>query len=159
MPQYDIILDNPWETDDDLIETLMFLSKLPTPYRLSLFSLNFYPGTELYRKAKMDCIITDDLKDVYRKHFHRCNKTYLNNLFFLLNDYALNGVGISSKIMFLLTNQKMRQFNLHWVVYIFLKILSFPLTMKRRFNYFVQGGLKYIVIFSSSIKRRKIKVF
>ncbi len=142
--QYDIILDNPWETDEDLIETLMFLSKLPAPYRLSLFSLNFYPETELYRKAKMDGIITDDLNDVYRKHFHRCNKTYLNSLFFLLNDYALNGVGISSKIMFLLTNQKMRQLNLHWLLYILLKILVFPLTMKRRFNYLLREGLKDI---------------
>lgn len=143
-PQYDIILDNPWETDEDLIETLMFLSKLPTPYRLSIFSLNFYPETELYIKAKMDGIITDDLKDVYRKHYHNCNRTYLNNLFFLLDNYASNGVGISSKIMFFLTNQKMRQLNLHWLLYILLKILVFPLTPTKRFNYLIQEGLKAI---------------
>ncbi len=143
-PQYDIILDNPWETDEDLIETLMFLSKLPTPYTLSLFSLNFYPETELYRKAKMDGIITDDLNDVYRKHFRNCKKTYLNSLFFLLNEYALNGVGISTKIMSLLTNQKMRQLNLHWLLYILLKIFIFPLNMKRRFFHLVQEGLKDI---------------
>ena len=35
---YDIILDSPWDTDQDAIETLMFLSKLPTPYKLNLFS-------------------------------------------------------------------------------------------------------------------------
>ena len=31
---YDIILDSPWDTDKDTIETLMFLSKLPTPFQL-----------------------------------------------------------------------------------------------------------------------------
>ena len=45
--KYDIILDNPWETDQDQIETLMFLSKLPVPYWLTLFSLNFFPGTDI----------------------------------------------------------------------------------------------------------------
>jgi radical SAM superfamily enzyme YgiQ (UPF0313 family) len=80
-PKYDIILDNPWETDEDLIETLMFLSKLPTPYILSIFSLSFYPGTELYMKAIKDGIIKDDIKDVYRKRYHDNKKTYLNSLF------------------------------------------------------------------------------
>ena len=126
-PQYDIILDNPWETDENLIETLMFLSKLPTPYRLSLFSLAYYPGTELYRKAIKDGIITDDLKEVYRKRFHDCNRTYLNRLFFLLSSYASHGVGISSKIMFLLTNQKVQQLHLHWLLYGILEILKSPL--------------------------------
>lgn len=142
-PQYDIILDNPWETEQDLIETLMFLSKLPTPYRLCHFSLSFYPGTELYSKAKQDGIITDDLEDVYRKHYNNCNTTYWNNLFFLLDNYASNGVGIPPKIMFLLTNHTMRKLNLHWLVYLLLKILLFPLTMKR-FNYLAREGLKDI---------------
>ena len=45
---YDIILDNPWEADAELAETLMFLTSLPVPYTLNLFSLSFYPATELY---------------------------------------------------------------------------------------------------------------
>ena len=145
MPQYDIILDNPWETDEDSIETLMFLSKLPTPYRLSIFTLSFYPGTELYIKAKKDGIINDDLNDVYRRHFHDCNKTYLNSLFFLLNDYASKGAIISPKIMILLTNRKIRQLYIHWLLYYILSIMiSFlPLT-KKHFKYLVQEGLKDI---------------
>ena len=145
MPQYDIILDNPWETDEDSIETLMFLSTLPTPYKLSLFSLSFYPGTELYTKAKKDGIIIDDLKDVYRKRFHTCNSTYLNSLFFLLKYYALINVRISPKIMFLLTNQRMRQLNIHLLLYYILstsKVLL-PLTRKH-FHYLILKGLKYI---------------
>jgi radical SAM superfamily enzyme YgiQ (UPF0313 family) len=142
-PQYDIILDNPWETEKDLIETLMFLSKFPAPYTLYLFSLNFYPATDLYRKAKAEGIITDDLTDVYRKHFNECHKNYLNSLFLLLNDYSSIGARISPKIMLFLTNQKMRQLNLHWLLYILLKISS-PFFKVQRFNYLAIECLKDI---------------
>ena len=124
-PQYDIILDNPWETDDDLIETLLFLVKFPAPYHFSLFSLVFYPETELYRKAKEDGLITDDLRDVYRKHLHNsCKKTYLNRLFFLLDRCASEGIGLSPKIMSLLTNQKLRQLRLSWLLYAMVHAIS-----------------------------------
>ena len=110
---YDIILDNPWETDEDLIETLMFLSKLPTPFQLSIYSLIYYPGTDLYRKAKKEGIIKDDLKDIYRKHLQGCTNTHLNKLFFLLNDYAMIGIGISPIIMFILTHKVTKKLYLH----------------------------------------------
>lgn len=154
-PYYDIILDNPWETEENLIETLMFLSKLQTPYRLSYFSLNFYPGTELYKKAKSDGIITDDLKDVYRKHYHGCKKTYLNSLFFLLNDYTSSGVGISWKIMSILTNQKVRQLNLHWPLFFTLKILAIPF----KINYLFRESLKDIKRGDWSRIRRHTRYF
>jgi len=121
--KYDIILDSPWDTDEDSIETLMFLSKLPTPFVLTLFSLVFFPGTDLYTKAKKEGIIKNDLNDIYRKHYLGCKKTYLNSLFFLLNDYALIGVGISTKIMFFLTNKITRKLHLHWLLFRFLKLL------------------------------------
>ena len=121
--RYDIILDSPWDTDEDTIETLMFLSKLPTPFKLTLFSLVFFPGTELYRKAKKEGIIKDDLNDVYRKHYHGCKKTYLNGLFFLLNKYAFIGVGITPKIMSFLTHKKTRQLQLYRPLIMILKIL------------------------------------
>jgi len=143
--EYDIILDNPWETEEDLIKTLMLLPKLATPYYLRIFSLAYYPGTELYIKAKMDGIITDDVKDVYRKDFLNVNGTYLNNIFLLLHKYAFNGFDISSKTMFLLTNQKMRQLKLHWLLYILLRNMVFPIKMKmKRIKSSVQRGLKDI---------------
>lgn len=118
VPVYDIILDNPWETDEDLIKTLMFLTKLPPPYDLCLFSLTFYPGTELYEKAKQEGIIVDDLEDVYRKHYSICKKSYLNRLFFLLS--KTDG-RISTKIMSLLTNRKLRKLKLNWGLYIIIR--------------------------------------
>ena len=119
---YDIILDSPWDTNKDAIETLMFLSKLPTPYKLNLFSLLFYPGTDLYRKAKADGIVKNDVDDVYRKHYHGCRPTYLNDLHFLLNEYVTINVGISPKIMSFLVNEKMRKLKLSFALYKFLKI-------------------------------------
>lgn len=141
IPRYDIILDNPWETDEDLVETLMLLAKLPVPYQLSLYSLTFYPGTELYEIAKREGIITDDLREVYRKYFQGCKKTYLNRLFFLLNEYAPNGGRISPKMMSLLTNRKLRQLKISWLLYIKLKIWAIPFIIQR-LEYLLHEGLK-----------------
>jgi len=130
--KYDIILDSPWDTDEDLIETLMFFSKLPTPFQLTLYSLVFFPGTELYRKAKKEGIIKDDLNDVYRKHYHGCKNTYLNKLFFLLNEYVFIGVGIAPKMMSFLTHKKTRQLHMGKPLFMILKIF-YPFFKIKRF--------------------------
>lgn len=49
---YDVILDNPFEEDRDLIETLSVLKKIPKPFQLQLFSLMFYKGTDIYDMFK-----------------------------------------------------------------------------------------------------------
>lgn len=143
-PLYDIILDNPWETEEDLIETLMFLAKLPTPYNIILYSLTFYPETELYRRAKREGIITDDLKDVYRKYYHGCKRTYLNRLFFLLNDYASGRGGISLNTMSLLTNRKLRQLRLSWLLHSLMLMIAIVHSKVRRLLYVLHEGVKDI---------------
>lgn len=143
VPHYDIILDNPWETDEDLIDTLMFLTKIHPPYQIQYFSLTFYPGTELYEKAKRDGIITNDLQDVYRKDYFNFKKTYLKRLFFLLNEYAFYGVGISTKQMRLLTNRRIMRMKMHLLLYIIFKAGTYPLKLKR-FNRLVYEGFKDI---------------
>jgi len=140
-PKYDIILDNPWETEADLIETLMFLSKLPAPYMLVIYSLIFYPETELYRKAKKDGIISDDLNRVYRKSYYGCKNTYLYRIFLLLNQHVSTGSRISPKIMFLMTNRKSRQLKLSQLLFIILKITgSF-----KRLKFLLYEGFKDIL--------------
>ncbi len=121
---YDIILDSPWDTEQDNMETLMFLSKLPTPYVLNLFSLVFYPGTDLYRKAKKEGIVKNDINDIYHRYYHGCKPTYLNSLHFLLHDYVSIDIGISPKIMALLINKKMRLLKLNWILFWILKMLN-----------------------------------
>jgi len=48
---YDLILDNPFETEDDKREGLEFLLKIPKPYSLAAFALKFFPGYKITEKA------------------------------------------------------------------------------------------------------------
>jgi radical SAM superfamily enzyme YgiQ (UPF0313 family) len=82
-PMYDIIVDNPWETDKDQLQTLDLLLQLPKPYHLNLFSLTLFPGTALYDRAKAEGILTDDHAQVYEKSIIAPRRTYMNGLFYL----------------------------------------------------------------------------
>ena len=55
---YDLIIDNPFETKQDKIENLRVLMDAPKPCLLSVYSLTYYPGTELYDK-----VCGENLKD------------------------------------------------------------------------------------------------
>jgi len=86
---YDIIIDNPYETNEDLVQTIELVSKFPKPRYFKMFSLCFFPGTELYEKAKKDGTLPDEEElKAYKKNFlslyHR-KKKYLNLVFSLLN--------------------------------------------------------------------------
>jgi len=86
--RYDFILDNPWETEQDIESSIRLYMKLGKPCVLSPFSLTFYPETELYMKARNEGIITDDLNQVYRCSQLNPNRTYLNGVFTLLGTEA-----------------------------------------------------------------------
>jgi radical SAM superfamily enzyme YgiQ (UPF0313 family) len=83
--RYDVILDNPWETEKDLEDSLRVALRIKRPFDLALFSLTLYPGTDLYEKARKEGIIQDDLNQIYRRSQLAPNRTYLNALFFLLS--------------------------------------------------------------------------
>jgi anaerobic magnesium-protoporphyrin IX monomethyl ester cyclase len=83
-PFYDLIIDNPWETEKDCLDTLELLLDIPKPYQLILFSLTFYPGTELYERAKADGLIKDEINDIYQKNYLAMKHTYTNYLIKLL---------------------------------------------------------------------------
>lgn len=53
---YDVILDNPYETEADHLMTIDVLLRTPRPYQLDLFSLDYFPGTELWDQVREDCI-------------------------------------------------------------------------------------------------------
>lgn len=85
-PCYHLILDNPWETTNDVIETLKFVLKIPRPFWLKRASLICFPGTELYHMAKADGILKtdeDEKKEIYNKHLHMPRGTYVNFLTYL----------------------------------------------------------------------------
>lgn len=56
----DVILDNPYETDEDVLATLETVLELPRPFQFQLFGLRFYKGTRLHEKAVREGIDTGD---------------------------------------------------------------------------------------------------
>jgi radical SAM superfamily enzyme YgiQ (UPF0313 family) len=57
---YDVILDNPYETEIDNIQTIDVLLRTPRPFQLDLFSLDYFPHTELRRRAIEDGILVPE---------------------------------------------------------------------------------------------------
>lgn len=51
---YDVLVDNPYETEENKWATLEAVFNIPKPFIIRVFSLTFYPGSELY-----DRFITD----------------------------------------------------------------------------------------------------
>ncbi len=79
-PSYDLIVDTPWETDGDKLNSLRLISKIPKPFRLQPFSLVLYPGTALHDKAIHENLIHDECHDVYMKHYTMRAMNYTNLL-------------------------------------------------------------------------------
>lgn len=82
-PMYDVIVDSPYETEDDRLETLQLIHELPQPYKLSLFSLTFYPGTEIHDRAEADGFIGNQETAVYEHNFQIIAPTFHNLALFL----------------------------------------------------------------------------
>ena len=74
----DVIIDNPLETEDQVIETIEAIAETPKPCLFEIFSLALLPGTELYDRAKKEC--PDKMEDFRGKNFMKLKKTHLNNL-------------------------------------------------------------------------------
>lgn len=84
-PDYHIILDNPWETEEDTMETVHLLHSLPQPFGLAISSLVFYPKTALYERALEEGLIKDEMKEISLKPFYVPPKrSYVNFLVYLM---------------------------------------------------------------------------
>lgn len=64
----DFIIDNPYETKEDIIKTYQYLLDLPPSFKPNLFYLSFYPGTPIYQRAREDGIIQDFDSDLFRSY-------------------------------------------------------------------------------------------
>jgi radical SAM superfamily enzyme YgiQ (UPF0313 family) len=82
-PDYHVILDNPWESAEDVGDTLRLLLSLPGRFELQISSLVFFPGTELNDRARAEGILKDEVNEVCRKPFTFPKGTYLNYLIYL----------------------------------------------------------------------------
>lgn len=67
IPSYDIIVDNPFENYEDIKQTLRFIAELPQPYRIAVFSLTFFPGTQLYEVAKQNDLLNNEINYIVNK--------------------------------------------------------------------------------------------
>jgi radical SAM superfamily enzyme YgiQ (UPF0313 family) len=94
VPYYFLLIANPYELPEDLMQTARFLMDLPLGYYLLAFNLVFFPGSVLYDRAVRDGVI-DGKQDSgyeldfrgglqYKKHVWKEENLYLNSLLFLM---------------------------------------------------------------------------
>jgi radical SAM superfamily enzyme YgiQ (UPF0313 family) len=81
-PTYDIILDNPIETRQDVVDTLRFIYNMPRPYDLNIFSLRVMPNTELEEKFKELNITHQGIND---KNYTLVKPSLANILIFIID--------------------------------------------------------------------------
>jgi len=71
-------VDNPYETDEERMETIERITKLPRPYIVSLAHLTYFPGTPLAEKAVREEIAKPD--DYLYRYLLKVDDTYFNRL-------------------------------------------------------------------------------
>jgi radical SAM superfamily enzyme YgiQ (UPF0313 family) len=60
-PAYDLIVDNPIETRQDVVDTLELIYEMPRPYTLFIYSLKVIPNTELEKAMRERGIDLDEI--------------------------------------------------------------------------------------------------
>jgi len=93
-PLYFLILGNPYEERQDLLDGIRLLEKFPPPFSLRIYNLVFIPGTKMFKIALQDGIINGiadsgfELDFVggfnYRTHEWKKKNVYLNGLISLM---------------------------------------------------------------------------
>jgi len=94
MPIYDVLINNPMEDEESMLETIKLLMELPKPFEISAHSVIFFPGTDLHCMALEKGIISEDYKG-WAYNFHDTPKhirihrkaipMYLNSLIYWMN--------------------------------------------------------------------------
>jgi radical SAM superfamily enzyme YgiQ (UPF0313 family) len=79
-PAYDIIVDNPVETRQDVIDTLELVYRLARPFTLNIFSLRVIPNTVLEKQMKENGI---DLEQI-NANYTSLRPTFANVLLYIL---------------------------------------------------------------------------
>ncbi len=79
-PTYDIIVDNPIETREDVIDTLELVYRMARPFSLSIFSLRVIPNTTLEKQMLEQGFELEEINENYRA----LRPTFANVLLYLL---------------------------------------------------------------------------
>lgn len=75
-PTYQFIIDNPYESRDEILDTLRLAVSLPRPWDNPIYSLMLFPGTVLYERAIQDGHILDKREQVYAKDWLDHSKSF-----------------------------------------------------------------------------------
>jgi anaerobic magnesium-protoporphyrin IX monomethyl ester cyclase len=70
------IIDNPYETIEETIETLKLAISLPKPWTHPIYSLMFFPGTALYQQAEIDGLIQNKQSQIYERNWVEQSQPY-----------------------------------------------------------------------------------
>ncbi|MBN1879768.1 B12-binding domain-containing radical SAM protein [bacterium] len=76
----DVITDNPYETEEEVADTVSVLSYLKKPFFVGIVSLIFYPKTMLEQCAIRDGLVGEGNDKLYNEEFFRYRPTLLNRL-------------------------------------------------------------------------------
>ncbi len=143
VPYYEMITDNPYETEKDTMETINAMSRLKKPYTISLAHLTFFPGTPLTERAIKDDII--DPEAYLHRYMVDIDKTYFNKLLSLtpfipraLIKY-LNKPGASRKSIHLLLTD-----SLHFIVKRTIEPFIYMFLMTRSLDYNINWTIRTI---------------
>jgi len=87
-PHYEVIVDSPFDSAEDVVQRIRLLARIKRPYRLQFSPLTLLPGTELAARARREGLLNQE--DAKRLCYQRpCQrKSYLNCLLLLLNTYV-----------------------------------------------------------------------
>ena len=70
--RFQVMVDDPFSTEDDLRSLFDLLNSFPRPFRLYMFSMTVMPGTELEKKLVGQGLITpDEVEGAATKTFHQ----------------------------------------------------------------------------------------
>lgn len=133
LTSFDIILDNPFESPDDIIQTILLLNNIPPPFTLNLFSLTFYPGTSMYEKAVEAGMVTNNMDDVYNKHYLDISNTYLN---FIVVLYTIAKIPYSILKMLISSSAVKRYHTVPRTLFKFAVLLGY---IRRGMDFLVKG--------------------
>lgn len=92
LPDYHIIIRNPYETKEDILKSINLLRAIPKPYYLSILNLLFFRGTPICEMAERDGIINlgnEPYKNAGKLRFGKA-ETYLYNILTMMSGFCDN---------------------------------------------------------------------
>jgi len=135
-PYYEMIADNPYETEADTMECIDAMAGLKRPYVISLSHLTFFPGTLLTERALKENII--DPEAYLTRYMVKIENTYFNKLLYL-TPY------ISRKIITYLNKAEAERTTFHIYLLNTLSFITKRTIMPAVFFFVLARGLNYNV--------------